>query len=186
MPASAAGNDGSFRDSENFEDGFDDDLSDEFDAGLGDNPFLSLGDIGREGHYRGDGSSPPDPPRKRQLPPDEEPGVNQYAQRARDEVRRRASGSVQRGFEQLADRIDEIAEHISRLAGERIINAGPGERAASAASSTAGWLSDASEYLREGDIDTLREDLESQVRQHPIRSIVIAVSAGWLVGKILR
>lgn len=125
------------------------------------------------------------PPEKRRLPPDEEPDANPFARRAAREVKRRASGSVQRNFASFADRLDEVAERIDRLASEQLDD-GPGERAGDAAHLTAGWITEISEYLRQADIDAVRADLEHQVRAKPLRSILLAAGAGWMVGRILR
>jgi len=126
------------------------------------------------------------PPSKRRLPPDEEPRVNHFARRARDEVHRRASGSVRRGFGEFADRLDEVADHIDRLATRQFAGSGSGENAADAAHLTAGWISGLSEYLRQSDLEAVRADLEQQVREYPLRSVILAAGAGWFLGRILR
>jgi len=43
-----------------------------------------------------------------------------------------------------------------------------------------------SDYLRSHDIDEIRGDLEREIRAHPIKSIAIALGAGYLLGKIFR
>lgn len=103
-----------------------------------------------------------------------------------DGMSRTDTGSTNRGFDQFADRLDEIAERIDRLANEQLHGSENRERAAVAAQSTATWISDLSDYLRESDLAAIRTDLERQVREHPFRSIVAAVGAGWLLGKIIR
>jgi ElaB/YqjD/DUF883 family membrane-anchored ribosome-binding protein len=109
-----------------------------------------------------------------------------FAARARDRVKRRAAESAHRGFEQFADRLDDVAERIDRLASDRLGGSGTRERAADAAHSTAGWIAGVSDYLREADLDELRSELEDQVRRNPLRSVLIAVGAGWLLGRIIR
>jgi ElaB/YqjD/DUF883 family membrane-anchored ribosome-binding protein len=43
-----------------------------------------------------------------------------------------------------------------------------------------------SDYLREHDIDEMRTDLEREIRAHPIKSIAIALGAGYVLGRIFR
>lgn len=116
---------------------------------------------------------------------DDEPAPG-FTARARDSMKRRATESANRGFEHFADRLDEVAERIDRLASDRLRGTGGGERAADAAQSTAGWIAGVSDYMRETDLDNLRSDLESEVRRRPLRSVLIAIGAGWLLGKIIR
>ena len=44
----------------------------------------------------------------------------------------------------------------------------------------------AADYLRGSDADDLRRDVETRVREKPLQSVLVAVAAGWLVGKIVR
>lgn len=42
------------------------------------------------------------------------------------------------------------------------------------------------DYLREHDIDEMRSDLEREIRAHPIKSIAIALGAGYVLGRLFR
>jgi ElaB/YqjD/DUF883 family membrane-anchored ribosome-binding protein len=42
------------------------------------------------------------------------------------------------------------------------------------------------EYLRTHDFDEMRTDLEREIRAHPIKSIAIALGAGYVLGKIFK
>jgi hypothetical protein len=42
------------------------------------------------------------------------------------------------------------------------------------------------EYLRDHDFDEMRTDLEREIRAHPIKSIAIALGAGYVLGRIFR
>lgn len=53
------------------------------------------------------------------------------------------------------------------------------DRVASGMESTAEWLRDA-------DLESLKSGLERQVKEHPGRSLLIAVGVGYLLGKALR
>ena len=47
-------------------------------------------------------------------------------------------------------------------------------------------LDTSAEYLRGHDIDEMRNDLEREIRSHPIKSIAIALGAGYLLGRIFK
>jgi hypothetical protein len=47
-------------------------------------------------------------------------------------------------------------------------------------------LEAASTYLRGHDLRGLLDDLERMVDRRPTQSLLVAVGAGWLVGKLLR
>ena len=42
------------------------------------------------------------------------------------------------------------------------------------------------DYLREHDLDEMRSDLEREIRAHPIKSIAIALGAGYVLGRIFK
>ena len=42
------------------------------------------------------------------------------------------------------------------------------------------------EYVRGHDIDEMRTDLEREIRAHPIKSIAIAIGAGYVLGRIFK
>ena len=42
------------------------------------------------------------------------------------------------------------------------------------------------DYLREHDVEEMRSDLEREIRAHPIKSIAIALGAGYVLGRIFR
>lgn len=42
------------------------------------------------------------------------------------------------------------------------------------------------EWLRDADLDKLKQGVEKQVKEHPARSLLVALGAGYLIGKALR
>jgi hypothetical protein len=42
------------------------------------------------------------------------------------------------------------------------------------------------EWLKERDIEQVKQTLETQVREHPVRTLLVALGAGYLLGKALR
>lgn len=50
----------------------------------------------------------------------------------------------------------------------------------------ASGMQSGAEWLRDADVDKLKEGVERQVREHPARSLLVALGAGYLIGKALR
>lgn len=42
------------------------------------------------------------------------------------------------------------------------------------------------DYMRGHDLDDMRSDLEREIRAHPIKSIALALGAGYVIGKIFK
>ena len=55
-----------------------------------------------------------------------------------------------------------------------------------AANQLAGGLQASADWLRDADIDGLRTSIEGQVKNHPGRTLAVAVGLGYLLGKALR
>lgn len=52
--------------------------------------------------------------------------------------------------------------------------------------SLAAGMQTSADWLRDADIDKLKEGVEKQVKEHPGRSLLVALGAGFLIGKIFR
>lgn len=50
----------------------------------------------------------------------------------------------------------------------------------------ASGMQSSAEWLREADIEKLKSGVEKQVKEHPARSLLIALGAGYLIGKAFR
>jgi hypothetical protein len=47
-------------------------------------------------------------------------------------------------------------------------------------------MQSSAEWLRDADIEKLKTGVEKQVKEHPARSLLVALGAGYLIGKALR
>ena len=47
-------------------------------------------------------------------------------------------------------------------------------------------MQSSAEWLRDADLEKLKQGVEKQVKQHPARSLLVALGAGYLIGKALR
>ncbi len=47
-------------------------------------------------------------------------------------------------------------------------------------------MESSAEWLRDADLDKLKQGVEKQVKEHPARTLLVALGAGYLIGKALR
>jgi hypothetical protein len=50
----------------------------------------------------------------------------------------------------------------------------------------ASGMESGAEWIRDADLDKLKQGVEKQVKEHPARSLLVALGAGYLIGKALR
>jgi hypothetical protein len=50
----------------------------------------------------------------------------------------------------------------------------------------ASGMQSSADWLRDADLDKLKVGVEKQVKEHPARSLLVALGAGYLIGKALR
>jgi ElaB/YqjD/DUF883 family membrane-anchored ribosome-binding protein len=60
------------------------------------------------------------------------------------------------------------------------------DRVAQVTTKVAGGMDAASEWLRDADLNGLKAGVEQQVKEHPGRTLLIAIGVGYLLGKALR
>jgi len=50
----------------------------------------------------------------------------------------------------------------------------------------ASGMQSSADWLRDADLDKLKEGVEKQVKEHPARTLLVALGAGYLIGKAFR
>jgi len=63
---------------------------------------------------------------------------------------------------------------------------GEGSRMSEATNQLAGGLQASADWLRDADLDGLKSGVERQVKEHPGRTLAVAVGLGYLLGKAFR
>ncbi|MBW3627682.1 MAG: hypothetical protein KY464_00160 [Gemmatimonadetes bacterium] len=105
-------------------------------------------------------------------------------------ARRRPGGPRERindALFEMAERVQMAADRLGELADDRFGDEdGAAGRAGALVQDLAARLDGVADYLRSSDVDSVRDGLERQVREKPIHSVLIAVAAGWVAGKIIR
>jgi hypothetical protein len=103
------------------------------------------------------------------------------------EMAGKAEDRVNQKMNQAADAIDNAAQRLDDLANRQTQGAtGPKARAGEMAHTAADTMETVANYLRSNDVQGLRRDMERQLNERPLQTLLVAVAAGWLVGKILR
>jgi hypothetical protein len=52
--------------------------------------------------------------------------------------------------------------------------------------SIASGMQSSADWIRDADLDKLKQGVEQQVKEHPARTLLVALGAGYLIGKALR
>jgi hypothetical protein len=98
----------------------------------------------------------------------------------------------------LADALESGAEKLRKqgAGGGQIAGAsatggsadmvGEGSRVSEATNQLAGGLQASADWLRDADLDGLKSGVERQVKEHPGRTLAVAVGLGYLLGKAFR
>jgi ElaB/YqjD/DUF883 family membrane-anchored ribosome-binding protein len=94
----------------------------------------------------------------------------------------------------LADALEAGADRLRNRGGQQLAGSAgfadgsvsTDNRVAEIGNRVAGGLQTSADWLREADIDGLRQGVEKQVRENPGRTLLIAVGLGYLLGKALR
>jgi hypothetical protein len=150
---------------------FGSDLNSSFETGTSN----SAGSAGAEPEMTGSGS-------------DTNRGVGNRVKRVASSVKDKASGLPA----MLADGLQAGAEALRHRRPSAEATAGgsvaiANDPAIVAVTDTlASGMQSSADWLRDADIDKLKEGVEKQVKEHPARSLLVALGAGYLIGKALR
>ena len=64
--------------------------------------------------------------------------------------------------------------------------AAPDQRLATVTDTVASGMSGTARLIRDADVEQIKSTIETQVREHPVRTLLVALGAGYLLGKALR
>jgi hypothetical protein len=105
-------------------------------------------------------------------------------------LRERAGGAkdslanaLEAGAEKLRARGDSSMAGAGAVGGAVVV---ADDRMTQVTTKVAGGMESASEWLRDADLNNLKGSIEQQVKEHPGRTLLIAVGLGYLLGKALR
>jgi hypothetical protein len=117
-----------------------------------------------------------------------EPGVGDRVRSVASSVKEKASGipamladGLQAGAEALRQRSPSTEKPVGSAVA---ITSDP--TIAAVTDTLASGMQSSADWLRDADLDKLKEGVEKQVKEHPARSLLVALGAGYLIGKALR
>ena len=96
--------------------------------------------------------------------------------------------------DKLAGALEAGADKLRQRGGRGQLSGSPGSTDVAVTSDgvsqvterVAGGMQATADWLREADLDTMRAGVERQVKEHPGRTLLIAVGLGYLLGKAFR
>jgi hypothetical protein len=100
-----------------------------------------------------------------------------------------AKNSLVGALEAGADRLRQRAHGSGQLAGttgDGSVSVSDQGRLAPVADKVAGGMQATADWLRDADLDNLKSGIERQVKEHPGRSLLIALGLGYVIGKAFR
>lgn len=83
---------------------------------------------------------------------------------------------VSRVTDAAADKVEQLADTVA----DKVISGDTPPAQRQVAQTTLNVLDRTAEYLREGDVNIVLEDLRHQIRRHPLRSLLLGLGAGYL------
>ena len=115
-------------------------------------------------------------------------GVGSRVKSVASSVKDRASGipaMLADGLQAGAEALRQRRPSTELSAGESVaITSDPS--IAAVTDTLASGMQSSADWLRDADLDKLKEGVEKQVKEHPARSLLVALGAGYLIGKALR
>jgi hypothetical protein len=95
----------------------------------------------------------------------------------------------------LADKLEQGAEKLRQRAhggqyvgatAEGSVSVVENDKIAQVADKVAGGMQSTANWVRNADFESVKGDVERQVKEHPARSLIVAVGLGYLLGKAFR
>ena len=119
---------------------------------------------------------------------DSDRGVGSRVKSVASSVKDKASGipaMLADGLQAGAEALRQRRPSTEPSAGSSVaITSDPG--IAAVTDTLASGMQSSADWLRDADLDKLKEGVEKQVKEHPARSLLVALGAGYLIGKALR
>jgi hypothetical protein len=119
------------------------------------------------------------------------PGGGKFG-KAKDKIGERAgelksslADKLEQGAEKLRQRAHGGAQYAGATA-EGTVSVAEDDKIAKVADKVAGGMQSTANWVRNADMESVKVDIERQVKEHPARSLIVAVGLGYLLGKAFR
>jgi ElaB/YqjD/DUF883 family membrane-anchored ribosome-binding protein len=166
--------------------------SDVSDTGVNSTTYSPHGDMGSETEASASSSSGSVKDRATDMAGTARDKVSDVTSTARDKVSsatdtaRGAMGSATETVNQQRDTVAGSLDTVATTLRDNAETIPGGERTTQIAQTAAEKIETASGYLREHEVSDMMSDVEGFVRTHPTESLVIALAAGFLLGRTIR
>ncbi|HEX7090197.1 MAG TPA: hypothetical protein VF192_08675 [Longimicrobiales bacterium] len=111
-------------------------------------------------------------------------GMREKARGMGEKVKERAGSAIETGKEKLASGVDRLGTRLEERARPMEEKGGVKGMVGGAVHGVGGALESSAEYLRTHEMGTIRDDLKSQIREHPFASVGIALGTGFVLGRV--
>ncbi|HJR66020.1 MAG TPA: hypothetical protein VJ802_06295 [Gemmatimonadaceae bacterium] len=119
-------------------------------------------------------------------------GVGGKVGKAKEKISERA-GELKTS---LADRLEQGAEKLRQRAhsggqyagatADGTVGVAQNDKMTQVADKVAGGMQSTANWVRNADMETVKGDIERQVKEHPARTLLVAVGLGYVLGKAFR
>lgn len=101
-----------------------------------------------------------------------------------EKMKEKASNAIETGKEKVAGGVDRLGTRLGERARPLEEQGGLKGKVGGAVHGVGDALESSAEYLRTHEVSTIRDDLKSQIREHPLASVGIALGTGFVLGRV--
>jgi hypothetical protein len=101
------------------------------------------------------------------------------------ELKSSLADKLEQGAEKLRQRAHGGAQYAGATA-DASVSVAEDDKIAKVADKVAGGMQTTANWVRNADLESVKGDVERQVKEHPARSLLVAVGLGYLLGKAFR
>ena len=101
------------------------------------------------------------------------------------ELKSSLADKLEQGAEKLRQRAHAGGQYAGATA-DGSVSVSENDKITQVADKVAGGMQSTAEWVRNADLDSVKGDIERQVKDHPARSLLVAVGVGYLLGKAFR
>lgn len=101
------------------------------------------------------------------------------------ELKTSLADKLEQGAEKLRQR-SQSGEQYAGATGDGTVGVTEHDKMHQLTDKVAGGMQSTADWVRNADLESVKTDIERQVKEHPARSLLVAVGLGYLLGKAFR
>ncbi len=106
------------------------------------------------------------------------------AEGIKDRVVNKARSAVEGGMSRAAEGMQSVSEKIDRRAESMEERGGIGGRVGKLLHRAGDAIESGANYIRTHELSTIRDDVTTQIREHPFASVGVALGTGFVLGRV--